>query len=64
MDVKNAFVNRDLAKKVYMQPPPSYGHKPNKVCASVEHFMGSNKLFELSLSTLWPDHCTVPYAAN
>jgi hypothetical protein len=24
MDAKNAFVNGDLAKEVYMQPPPSY----------------------------------------
>ena len=32
MDVKNAFINGDLLKEVYMKPPPSYAHPPNKVC--------------------------------
>ncbi|XP_058219798.1 uncharacterized mitochondrial protein AtMg00810-like [Rhododendron vialii] len=32
MDVKNAFLNGDLTKKVYMRPPPGYNHPPNKVC--------------------------------
>jgi hypothetical protein len=32
MDVKNAFLNGDLSKKVYMQPPPCYDHPPHKVC--------------------------------
>ena len=32
MDVKNAFLNTDSSKEVYMQPPPGYDHPPNKVC--------------------------------
>ena len=32
MDVKNAFLNRDLLEEVYMQPSPDYDHPPNKVC--------------------------------
>ena len=32
MDVKNAFLIRDLSKEMYMQPPPGYDHPPNKVC--------------------------------
>ena len=31
MDVKNAFLNGDLTKKVYMQAPPNYSDCPNKV---------------------------------
>jgi hypothetical protein len=32
MNVKNAFLNGDLAKEVYMHPPPGYDHPPHKVC--------------------------------
>ncbi|KAL9263823.1 Retrovirus-related Pol polyprotein from transposon RE1-like protein [Drosera capensis] len=32
MDVKNAFLNGDVSKEVYMKPPPCYDHPPNKVC--------------------------------
>lgn len=32
MDVKNAFLNGDIADEVYMHPPPSYDHPPHMVC--------------------------------
>ncbi|KAL9255836.1 Copia protein-like protein [Drosera capensis] len=32
MDVKNTCLNGDLSEEVYMKPPPSYDHPPNKVC--------------------------------
>ena len=32
VDVKNAFLNRDLSEKFYMQLPPSLSVESNKVC--------------------------------
>lgn len=32
MDVKNTFLNGDLAEEVYMHPPPSYDHPPHTIC--------------------------------
>ncbi|GKV17378.1 hypothetical protein SLEP1_g27893 [Rubroshorea leprosula] len=32
MNVKNAFLNGDLAEEGYMKPPPKIEHPPNRVC--------------------------------
>lgn len=32
MDVKNAFLNGEVSKEIYMKPIPRYNHPPNKVC--------------------------------
>ena len=32
MDVKNAFLHRDLQETVFMWPPPGYACPPNYVC--------------------------------
>ena len=32
MDVKNAFLTRNLSKEIYIQPPPGLSIEPNKVC--------------------------------
>jgi hypothetical protein len=40
MDVKNAFLNGDHLKEVYMQPPPSYPDSQNQICCLRHAFYG------------------------
>ena len=40
MDVKNAFLNRDLSEEVYMQPLPGFFVESNKVCHIRHAFYG------------------------
>ncbi|KAJ4715182.1 Retrovirus-related Pol polyprotein from transposon TNT 1-94 [Melia azedarach] len=42
MDVKNAFLNGDLTKDVYMKPPPGYAHPSHKV-SKLRHALYSLK---------------------
>jgi hypothetical protein len=32
MNVKNVFLNGDLSREVYIQPPLGIYHPPNKIC--------------------------------
>ena len=32
MNMKNAFLNGDLHKEVYMVPPPGVSYQPSEVC--------------------------------
>uniref|UniRef100_A0A2N9FVG4 CCHC-type domain-containing protein n=1 Tax=Fagus sylvatica TaxID=28930 RepID=A0A2N9FVG4_FAGSY len=43
MDVKNAFLNGDLTKEVYMQAPPGYSDYPDKVFLLRRAFYGLKK---------------------
>ena len=40
MDGKNAFLNGDLSKEVYIQLSPGYDHLPNQVCRLRKAFYG------------------------
>jgi hypothetical protein len=40
MDVKNAFLNGNLAEEVYMHPPPGYDHPPRTICLLRHAFYG------------------------
>ena len=53
MDVKNAFLNRDLQEEVYMQPPLNYTHLGGQVCRFRRAFYGLKQV-----SRVWFEKCS------
>lgn len=52
MNVKNVFLNGDLRKEGYMQPPFGYAHSDHQVCFLCRGFMASSRLFWIGLKSL------------
>ena len=52
MDVQNIFLNGDLSKEVYMQPPPSLYVESNKDCHLRRVLYVLNKFHKLGLPNL------------